>query len=567
MASSSGLFSPDHFLCSICLGVFVQPVSTPCGHNFCLSCIASYWDTTVHQCCCPICKHRFHHRPDLKVNTFISGLAEQLTLLQVTDVPTWSSDQQQQQKKVRSGNTVMCDICTDDQREAVRSCFQCLSSYCQIHLEPHERVPGLKRHTLVQPLTDLEDRICKEHSKVLMFFCRDEEILLCSTCADSHTPTHHHVTPIEEAFTSMKVQLGNEEVKVQELICEREQKVSKVQELLKRHTKETEDVKAKCTQDLMELVQKIQKNQEELVRVMEEKKKAAEKEAADVLNRMEQEMTELQETAQKLRELKQTQDQLVFLQKFSSVRPLGLCTVDLSTMRCNSHEKMQQIRTSLSRTVSQLQTCVDDMDADVNMFSDGGGASSRTTLRYAQQYEVDFVLDPDTAHPFLSLSDDRKQVRYTGVKVDPTSNLDQFTEHLAVLSVRGFVSCKFYFEAFVGSKTEWCLGVAAASVQRRGPILPGSGCGLWALWFLEDKFESFSAPNRPVQWGKVDRVGVFVDYNGGQVSFWDVRRTTVLYSFRGCVFTEELYPYFNPCDNEYGSNLDPIVLVPVSRPH
>uniref|UniRef100_A0A673AQ38 B30.2/SPRY domain-containing protein n=1 Tax=Sphaeramia orbicularis TaxID=375764 RepID=A0A673AQ38_9TELE len=213
-------------------------------------------------------------------------------------------------------------------------------------------------------------------------------------------------------------------------------------------------------------------------------------------------MTELQETAQKLRELKQTQDQLVFLQKFSSVRPLGLCTVDLSTMRCNSHEKI------------------------------------RTTLRYAQQYEVDFVLDPDTAHPFLSLSDDRKQVRYTGVKVDPTSNLDQFTEHLAVLSVRGFVSCKFYFEAFVGSKTEWCLGVAAASVQRRGPILPGSGCGLWALWFLEDKFESFSAPNRPVQWGKVDRVGVFVDYNGGQVSFWDVRRTTVLYSFRGCVLVK-----------------------------
>uniref|UniRef100_A0A3Q4HR27 RING-type domain-containing protein n=1 Tax=Neolamprologus brichardi TaxID=32507 RepID=A0A3Q4HR27_NEOBR len=54
------------FTCSICLEVFNKPVTTPCGHSFCQTCISSYWDgnsTKMYQC--PLCKESFLKRPQM----------------------------------------------------------------------------------------------------------------------------------------------------------------------------------------------------------------------------------------------------------------------------------------------------------------------------------------------------------------------------------------------------------------------------------------------------------------------------------------------------------------------
>uniref|UniRef100_A0A3Q3D042 RING-type domain-containing protein n=1 Tax=Haplochromis burtoni TaxID=8153 RepID=A0A3Q3D042_HAPBU len=61
------------FLCSICLDVFTDPVSTPCGHNFCKNCISQHWDISE-KCQCPVCKKVFETRPELHINTFISEM-------------------------------------------------------------------------------------------------------------------------------------------------------------------------------------------------------------------------------------------------------------------------------------------------------------------------------------------------------------------------------------------------------------------------------------------------------------------------------------------------------------
>ncbi|XP_028423916.1 E3 ubiquitin-protein ligase TRIM39 isoform X2 [Perca flavescens] len=558
MASSNSLLSEEQFLCPICLDVFTRPVSTPCGHNFCMSCITSYWDDIpVSQC--PVCKETFERRPDLKVNTFISELASQFITLQV-DTQTWSTDQHQ----ARSAAAVLCDICTNTQREAVNSCLECLTSYCDVHLEPHHRAAGLKTHTLVEPLASLEDRICKEHTRLLAWFCRKDKVLLCDVCA-SLCHVNHGVVPVQRVYEEKKALLGDTEASVQQMIQERLQKVRAMKESVKQSKTETKDVIANIVQDLTALISEIRKSQTELVKVIEEKQKAAEEQADGFISSMEREITELQRTTMKLRELKQTEDQLCFLQSFpnSSILPH---TMDLSTFSFNRQVEIHHIRKTLNKSMSQLQILLNKMTTEIQQFPDGTDVSNDATLRYVQQYEADIVLDPDTAHPLLILSNDRKQVRYrsdSGLWVNQNPN--SFTEHLAVLGQRGFSSRRFYFEVFVGRKTEWCLGVATATVQRRGALVRSPNCGLWAIWFLKDKFETFRSPNVPVHLGKVERVGVFVDYDGGQVSFYDVQTPTLIYSFTECVFTEELHPYFNPCDNEFGSNLEPLIIVPVSR--
>uniref|UniRef100_A0A8B9HCR6 RING-type domain-containing protein n=1 Tax=Astyanax mexicanus TaxID=7994 RepID=A0A8B9HCR6_ASTMX len=72
---SSVHLSEDQFLCSICLDVFTDPVSTPCGHNFCMICIKTCWGDSQ-QCNCPFCKEKFTKRPELKVNTTLREVVD-----------------------------------------------------------------------------------------------------------------------------------------------------------------------------------------------------------------------------------------------------------------------------------------------------------------------------------------------------------------------------------------------------------------------------------------------------------------------------------------------------------
>jgi hypothetical protein len=82
----------------------------------------------------------------------------------------------------------------------------------------------------------------------------------------------------------------------------------------------------------------------------------------------------------------------------------------------------------------------------------------------------------------------------------------------------------------------------------------------------ENKYEIKDTPPIPLFLSqKPQKVGVFVDYKEGQISFYDVENMSHIYSFTGCTFTEKLHPYLNPCDNEEGPNSAPLVISPVNH--
>ncbi|XP_040032950.2 E3 ubiquitin-protein ligase TRIM39 [Gasterosteus aculeatus] len=550
---ASSVLSEDQLLCPICLDVLTRPVSTPCGHNFCMSCITRYWDDIpVGQC--PVCKATFESRPDLKVNTFISELASKFMSLQVAGALARRPDRRQ----AGCGAAVRCDVCTDAQGYAVRSCLECLTSYCDVHLEPHHRAAGLKRHTLVEPLASLEDKICKDHGRLVTQFCRNDGALLCDVCPALHH-ANHDVVPALQEHQRVKALLGDTEAKVQQMIQERLQKVGDAKAAVEQGKTETKDAIESSVRDLTALVSDIQKTQTQFVKVIEEEQRAAEERAVWLISGLEREITELQSATLQLRDLKKTEDTFSFLQ--SSLNPFPLPhTIDVSAITFTGPVEIRRVQSSFSQSVSQLQTALAQMSAEIKSASE-----CTAELRYAQQYEVDVVLDPDTAHPLLILSGDGKQVRYVKTAApSPNPKPGRFVEHLAVLGKSGFSSPRFYFEVFVGGKIEWCVGVAEASVQRRA-LVPGPCCGLWAISFLHDKFETFNSPNVTVHVGKVERVGVFVDCCAGRISFYDVQTATLIYSFTECVCSGELHPYFNPCDDEYGPNFGPMMVVPVDR--
>ncbi|XP_053485442.1 butyrophilin subfamily 1 member A1 [Ictalurus furcatus] len=180
-------------------------------------------------------------------------------------------------------------------------------------------------------------------------------------------------------------------------------------------------------------------------------------------------------------------------------------------------------------------------------------------------FAVDVTLDPDTAHPKLILSADGKQVTHGDTWQDLPDTPQRFNTCVNVLVQQSFSSGRFYYEVQVRGKTDWDLGVAKESINRKGKITLTPQYGFWTVRLTnENQYKALAGP--PVRLTlreKVEKVGVFVDYEEGLVSFYDVKSSSHIYSFTGQSFTEKLYPFFSPCSNAGGKNSTALIITPV----
>ncbi|XP_036451868.1 butyrophilin subfamily 1 member A1-like [Colossoma macropomum] len=174
---------------------------------------------------------------------------------------------------------------------------------------------------------------------------------------------------------------------------------------------------------------------------------------------------------------------------------------------------------------------------------------------------VDVVMDIGTAHPYLNLVDDGKEVKYGEKRKDFSDAPNAFDDCVFILGKEGFKK-SFYFEVQVRGKTEWTLGVAKETIRRKGEIALKPEFGFWTLSMGNSMFcPSASVSPRH----KLKKVGVFVDYNEGVVSFYDVIGKAELYSFTDQHFSEKLYPIFSPGFKHGGQNTAPLIITPISE--
>ncbi|KAJ8332245.1 hypothetical protein SKAU_G00427900 [Synaphobranchus kaupii] len=188
---------------------------------------------------------------------------------------------------------------------------------------------------------------------------------------------------------------------------------------------------------------------------------------------------------------------------------------------------------------------------------------AETEMQRLCQYSVGVALDPSTAHPWLALSEDRRSVRDGDVEQDVPDGPRRFDTAPCVLAEESYRSGRQYWEVQVGDKTAWDLGVAGESIDRKGVVTLTPGYGYWTVCLRKgNECQACADPPTPLALREKPRtVGVYVDYEGGQVSFYNVEARTHIYSFTGYTFTEELYPYFSPGVNDNGSNAAALVIV------
>ncbi|XP_051737512.1 E3 ubiquitin-protein ligase TRIM39-like isoform X2 [Ctenopharyngodon idella] len=515
--SSSSAPLTKEFRCSICLDIFTDPVSTPCGHNFCKTCLNKCWDNSQ-TCNCPYCKEKFKHRPDLKINTTLRELVDHY-----------------KKKSHEKKPEVLCDVCDERKLKALKSCLVCQSSYCAAHLDPHLRVAGLNKHKVMDPVSNLEDYICQKHERPLELFCRDDQRIVCLFCTDGDHRNHNTVS-LEETWLMVQ--------DTQQMIQDRVKKIEEIKHSAEVRKRNTEKEKAARVELFTDLKRSIERCQTELLKMMEEQQKAAKKQEQELIKELEQEITELKMRNTELEQLSHTEGHLHLLQIYSS--------------QCNPRKNRNWPEISM-KTDESLET----LRALTQLKDTLQKKTVQTELKRMQQYAVDVTLDPDTANPYLILSDDGKQVRHGDIRQNLPDNKERFEMYGNVLGKEGFSSGKFYFE--VKGKTDWLLGVARESINRKGLIPLSPSNGHWLIQCYGNVYSANADP--PVSLHlkvKPQRVGVFVDYEEGLVSFNDVESSSHIYSFTAQSFFGKLYPFFGPSPFNGVKNSTPLIITPVN---
>ncbi|XP_072911639.1 zinc-binding protein A33-like isoform X4 [Hemitrygon akajei] len=165
---------------------------------------------------------------------------------------------------------------------------------------------------------------------------------------------------------------------------------------------------------------------------------------------------------------------------------------------------------------------------------------------------VSITLDVETADPWLEVSEDRKSVRLTETRRDLLDTGKRFTNLSCMLGSEGFTSGIHYWEVEVAGNRGWWLGVAAESVERKRWVIPSPETGFWVIEWVSGvtqwDYNVLSDPTSPEPRLPVSpilgRVGVYLSYESGTVSFYNAETKSHLYTFTGNKFTEKLYPFF-----------------------
>ncbi|XP_078422456.1 E3 ubiquitin-protein ligase TRIM69-like [Cetorhinus maximus] len=170
------------------------------------------------------------------------------------------------------------------------------------------------------------------------------------------------------------------------------------------------------------------------------------------------------------------------------------------------------------------------------------------------------TLDPETANNLLSISQDLTSVSRINEKQNLPDQPQRFDCYFYVLSSQSFTSGRHYWEVGLGKKSKWIVGVCRESIKRKGRIIPSPDNGFWVIARLPE-CKSLKIPDVISQLKvKPRKLGVYLDYEGGRVSFYDAEDMSHLHTFTN-TFTEKLYPIFNPCKSKTSDNTDPLRLL------
>ncbi|KAK1792733.1 hypothetical protein P4O66_012660 [Electrophorus voltai] len=308
MAEARVSVNLDQFSCPICLELLKDPVSIPCGHSFCMTCIKTKWDQDdqTGDYSCPLCRKTSTLRPDLGRNTVLAEMVEKLKNAHIA------------YRTLAGPEDVSCDVCIGQKCKAVKSCLKCLASYCRIHFNLHNELNPGNKHRMIDTKYNLAERICCAHDTLKDFFCHTEQEMVCCECIVNLCRGHKTTTLASERFSKLRM-LGTIQTQFQQRTQETENKLKqlkKTKQSIKTFTKRILDQSEKIFSDLISLIERKRSKIMEMIRATE---KAEVYRTEEILKSLEKEVEKLKQRDIEMAQLPHLEDDFLFFKTSKSL--------------------------------------------------------------------------------------------------------------------------------------------------------------------------------------------------------------------------------------------------------
>ncbi|KAG5847958.1 hypothetical protein ANANG_G00131800 [Anguilla anguilla] len=360
--------------------------------------------------------------------------------------------------------------------------------------------------------------LCSLHSEKLKLFCLVDQIPVCLVCQTSRKHENHELLPVQEAAEEYKEKLRTALAPLQEklntfnevkLICDQ------TAEHIKSQAQHTE---RQIKLEFEKLQQFLKDEEAARITALREEEQQKSQMMKKKIEKMTEEISSLSEQIRAIEQELGAED-ISFLQSYKDTQDRAQCTLA-------DPEKVSGALIDVAKHLGNLKYRVWE--------------KMLGTVQYTP-----VTLDPNTAHPKLSLSEDLTSVRYSFERQQVPGNPERFDMVLCVLGSEGFSSGRHCWDVEVGDE-DWVVGVAKESISRKGAVNLSPAGGVWGIELLDGIYAALSSPPTALTVRrKPQRVRVQLDWDRGKVSFSDPSNNTPLYTFKHS-FTERVFPFFRP---------------------
>ncbi|XP_005463273.2 tripartite motif-containing protein 16-like [Oreochromis niloticus] len=537
MAQKGVQLDRETFSCSICLDLLKDPVTTACGHSYCMNCIKTHFDEEdrkgIHSC--PQCSKTFTPRPVLEKNTMLAALVEQLKKTGLQAAPT--------DHCYAGPEDVACDVCTGRKRKAIKSCLSCPASYCRKHLEPHYDAAPLKKHKLVAPSKKLQENICSRHDEVMKIFCRTDQQSICYLCLmDEHKG--HETVPAAAERTEKQKELEVRRLNIQQRIQEREKDVKLLQQEVEAINGSADKAVEDSEKMFTELIRLIQKRSSDVKQQVRSQQETEVSQVKELQEKLEQEIAELKRKDGELEQLSHTEDHNQFLHNYPSLSALSESTHS-SSINIRPLRYFEDVTAAVSETRDKLQDILREEWTNISLtvtevdvlLSPPEPKTRAEFLKYSRK----ITLDPNTAYTKLLLSKGNRKATKMKQEQSYSDHPDRFADHCQVLS-RESLTGRCYWEL---KRRGRAVGVAVAykNICRADFYsVFGNNDKSWGLYCYTNRFIFFHNIFRTHLSGpRSSTIGVYLDHRAGILSFYSVSETMSLLHRVQTTFTQPLY--------------------------
>ncbi|XP_077413249.1 tripartite motif-containing protein 16-like isoform X1 [Vanacampus margaritifer] len=447
--------------------------------------------------------------------------------------------------------TVPCDTCMGEPGKAVKSCLTCLVSFCEDHVRPHLENAKFRNHRLVEPLRHVDARRCDVHCLPLERFCLTDGCCLCSDCCGLGHQDHATMS-LEEARAQITDELQKKHEDIKRSVVATEKAMEKLRSNNDNMKSVVQEVSAQVDQHFSRLQEAVAEARKQAAVRLEAEQRRALRQAEGVEAHLKQRKAELSKTLARMDKVARSECDVSFLQEYSQWKEgaADVCLPNVSVTRvdhvysyvqvvaCVTQELCDLILASYHERLSAISPGSQPQTPQVFL---PDPKTSEDFLKYAKN----LTFDPDTVHNFLRLTADNRKVTNTSPwQHSYVDHPDRFEHWRQAMTSQSIYEGRHYAEAELSGEGAH-VGVTYKSIERKGQEIASCITTNDFSWCVGRNSRGVSAwhagVETPLEAQDVTRIGVYVDFCAGHVSFYHVSGSMRLLHKYNAAFIEPLY--------------------------